>query len=197
MSTRVKIVILIVATAVIAFAVMRTSTPAPMVQPLPQIYSNSVMGFSLHLPNGYVVDESYKYQELGPGKDILGTSFTIPESFADGTNLGSDSYISVEKIPNLQSCIAGPFLWREQRITLSPDTDITPFLVASSTGAAAGNRYEDVVYALSGTNPCIAVRYFIHYAVIDNYPAGAVREFDRATLIATFDAIRHSLKVVQ
>ena len=66
-----------------------------------------------------------------------------------------------------------------------------------STGAAAGNRYEETVYTLPGTNPCIAVRYFIHYGVFQNYPAGTVREFDQQALLASFDAIRHTLVIVQ
>jgi hypothetical protein len=67
------------------------------------------------------------------------------------------------------------------------------YSVASSTGAAAGNRYDETVYALPGTNPCIAVRYFIHYGVIENYPAGTVRAFDEAALRSEFDAIRRTL----
>jgi hypothetical protein len=69
------------------------------------------------------------------------------------------------------------------------------YSIASSTGAAAGNRYEETVYALSGTHSCISVRYFIHYGVFQNYPAGMVREFDQQALLASFDAIRRTLVV--
>ena len=116
---------------------------------------------------------------------------------ATGTNLSSDSYISVEQIPNLSSCIARPFLWKGQEITLSPADDVTQFLVASSTGAAAGNRYENAVYVQQDTNPCTAVRYYIHFGSIENYPPGTVREYDRQKLISEFDAIRQSFRVTQ
>jgi hypothetical protein len=39
------------------------------------------------------------------------------------------------------------------------------------------------------------VRYFIHYGVFQNYPAGMVREFDQQALLASFDAIRRTLVV--
>ena len=70
------------------------------------------------------------------------------------------------------------------------------YSVASSTGAAAGNRYEETVYALPGTNHCIAVRYFIHYGVIENYPVGLVREFDKKSLLKEFDTIRRTLNIL-
>jgi hypothetical protein len=69
--------------------------------------------------------------------------------------------------------------------------------VASTTGAAAGNRYEETVYAIPGTNPCVAVRYFVHYGVIENYPPGTVRQFDKQALLDQFDRIRRTLVVNQ
>jgi hypothetical protein len=160
-------------------------------------YSSTPMKVLLRVPEDYTIDESYKYQELGPGKDILGTSFTIPASLADGTNLGTDTSISVEQIPKLKECTAAPFLWQKGVYVQTVTENGVTYSVALAPGAAAGTRYEETVYALPGTSPCIAVRYFIHYGAIENYPPGAVHEFDHAALIATFDAIRHSLKVVQ
>ena len=164
-------------------------------QNLPQMYSNSTQSFSIRLPSGYAVDESYRYQELGPGKDIFGIKFTIPASIATGTNLASDSYISVEEIPKVKSCTANLFL--EQGTVQSFNDAGTDYSFASSTGAGAGNRYEETIYALSGTSAdwqtCIAVRYFIHYGVFENYPAGIVREFDKQAILAQFDLIRRSL----
>ena len=61
------------------------------------------------------------------------------------------------------------------------------------TGAGAGNFYEEEVWAIPDTNPCIAIRYFIHSTNIYNYTPGAVKEFDRQKLINQFDEIRRSL----
>jgi membrane-bound inhibitor of C-type lysozyme len=159
---------------------------------LSQVYSNGTEGFSIRYPQGFTPDENYAYQELGPGKSISGVKFTIDPSIATGTNLGSDSYLSVEEIPQAQSCSANLFL--DQAGTAKTITENgTDYSVASSTGAGAGNRYEETVYALPGTNPCVGVRYFVHYGVIENYPAGAVKEFDRQSLLSTFDSMRKTL----
>jgi len=175
--------------------------PEPAGSSLSQIYANSSEGFSLGLPSEYSVDESYTYQELGPNKDIFGIKFTIPTSVATGTNLGADSYLSVEQIPQANppavDCSASLFLDQGSISSVVTEGNTT-YSVASSTGAGAGNRYEETVYALPGTNPCVAVRYFIHYGVIENYPAdGAVREFDKHALLSQFDAIRSTLIIVQ
>jgi len=166
---------------------------------LPEIYSSSALGFSIHYPTGFTVDDSYKYQELGPGKDISGVKFTIPASLVAGTNLGSDSYLSVEQIPSATTCSAGLFLdLQGQKTNLNPTTVVdrgTTYSLASTTGAGAGNRYEETVYVLSSVKPCTAVRYFIHYGVIENYPVGAVHQFDETAILAQFDKIRRTLTI--
>lgn len=166
---------------------------------LPQVYESGSNGFSVRYPKGYTADPSYKYQEMGPGKDIYGVSLTIPASMAEGTNLGSDTRVSVEEIPNAKECTAGLFLDHGAmplNVTTTTE-DGTEYSTASFTGAGAGNRYEETVYALPGTNPCVAVRYWIHYGVIENYPQGAVKEFDKNALLKQFDAIRRTLTINQ
>lgn len=173
---------------------------APAGVPLSKVYSNGSVGFSVRLPEGYTTDESYRYQLLGPGKDISGVKFTVPASLVSKTNLSGDTYVSIETLPRPDAgCSAPLFLENEGSLLtwrIVNDNGVR-YSMASTTGAGAGNLYEDVVYALPDTNPCIAVRYFIHSGNIANYPAGAVKEFDRAALLATFDAIRKTLTVVQ
>ncbi len=159
---------------------------------LPNVYENSAEGFSIRYPVGYTVDNMYKYQEFGPGKDIDGVKFTIPASVAKGTNLVADSYVSVEQTKKTRTCIASSFLNQGVDVHTLNEDGMT-YSVASSTGAGAGNRYEETVYALPGTSPCIAIRYFIHYGVIQNYPEGMVHEFNAQILLAQFDAIRRTL----
>ncbi len=166
---------------------------------LPQVYENGAEGFSIRYPAGYTVNPNFQYQELGPNNGINGVSFTIPSSTAAGTNLAQDSYISVEEIPNTKDCNAGLFLPPNSMtgvlgITTTTENGVT-YSVASSTGAGAGNRYEETAYAIPGTNPCIAVHYFIHYGVIENYPEGAVKAFDRQSILDQFDAIRSTLTI--
>ncbi|MDE2001791.1 MAG: MliC family protein [Patescibacteria group bacterium] len=169
---------------------------APNPGDLPLIYTNGADGFSIRYPADYTLDSAYSYQALGPGKDIAGVKFTIPESFAKGTNLSDDTYLSVEEIPQAKQCTADLFMYAgalrgHAPVTLA-DGDTT-YSVASSTDAAVGNRYEETLYAIPGSNPCIAVRYFIHYGVLENYPPGMVTAFDHAALTKQFDEMRRTL----
>lgn len=165
---------------------------------LPNVYENGTEGFSIRYPQGYTVNDQYQYQELGPGKSIGGVSFTIASTTATGTNLSGDTHLAVEEIPQSSSCGAAMFL-PAGTPTISTTTRVAGLLwsVASSTGAAAGNRYEETVYAIPGTNPCIGVRYYIHYGVLQNYPQGSVQEFDKQSLLDTFDAMRKTLTIAQ
>jgi len=161
---------------------------------LPGVFESGAQAFSIRYPADYTVDDTYKYQALGTGKDIAGVKFTIASSTAAGTNLSPDTYLSIEEIPQASYCSASLFLDGGSKMSVSTTTiGGTEYSVATTTGAAAGNRYEESVYAISVTNPCIAVRYFIHYGVLANYPTGTVQQFDEAALRAQFDAMRGSL----
>jgi membrane-bound inhibitor of C-type lysozyme len=172
-------------------------TVAPNPGNLPNVYQNGTEGVSLRYPAGYTVDTAYKYEALGPSKTIYGVKFTIPKSLAQGTNLSNDSYVSVESIPNTSnpaSCTASAFVQPGAGAAAHTVTvNDTTYSVASTSDAGAGNRYEETVHAIPGTNPCVAIRYFVHYGAIGNYPAGAVKEFDRQALMTQFDQIRNSL----
>lgn len=163
---------------------------------LPEIYGSGSNGFSIRYPSGYSLNDKYQYQAFGPDKTINGVSFTIPKKISEGTNLSDDSYISVEQIPQINNCSADIFLANSNAKAESVTDNSTEYSVASSTDAGLGNRYEEAVYALPYTNPCTAIRYFIHYGVIENYdPSMMVKEFDKKALISKFDEIRRTLVV--
>lgn len=161
-----------------------------------QTYSSSKYGFTFEYPNNWYVDETYVYDLLGPKEPvILGVKLSVPNTFTQGTNLSnSQTGISVEVMPNMPSCNAYPFLIQPESV-VNEVINGRKYSVASSTGAGAGNLYEEFVYALPNTNPCIAIRYFIHSTNITNYPEGTIKEYDRAGLLRVFDVIRDSLTV--
>ena len=158
---------------------------------LSQIYAEPSGKFSLRLPPDYVAVSPYKY-EIGSGDNISGVKFVIPQSFARGTNLSEDSYVSVESLPETTLCSANLFLYDSPRAEERMENG-TMYSIASSIGAGAGNRYEETVYAFPETNPCMAVRYFIHYTAFENYAPGTVKKFSKSSLIRQFDQIRSTL----
>ena len=157
-------------------------------------FASSTMGVSIHYPPDYTVNAKYAYTLLGPGSaPIHGVKFLIPAAAWQGTNLsGHDTGISVEELPGQDTCSASAFLPGE-----TIETNLTQkgvdYLVASTSDAGAGNFYEEDVYALKDSNPCTAVRYFIHSTNIGNYTPGTVQAYDRAALLQQFDHIRQSL----
>ncbi len=167
-------------------------------QDLPNVYSNGTDGFSIRYPQGFTVDANYSDQ-VTPSKTFSGVKFTIPASMAKGTNLSNDSYVAVELIPKSNgTCNAGMFFDPAMKVAYQNVTDAgKTYSYASSTDAAAGNRYEEDIYALPGTNPCIAVHYLIHWGVYENYPAGSIKEFDKDALTKLFDEMRQSLVINQ
>lgn len=174
------------------------SAPATSTVTVPQqtaeTYATS--SYTISYPAGFTVDPSYQYDQVNPNKPISGVKFTIPLSMATGTNLSTDTYISVETLPHAKNCTGDIYLAANVHPT-TLTTASTTYSVATSSDAGAGNRYEESVYAIVGSNPCTAVRYYIHYGAIENYPPvgepGGVTEFNHDALIAAFDKIRDSL----
>ena len=155
--------------------------------------------FSLKDTTNYLVDEHYTYSAFGPGKEISGIKFVIPAAIASGTNLSADSYLSVETIPGIEkACSADQFLDLQNEATaVMISENGKTYSFASSTGAGAGNRYEEWIYAVPSSSPCLAVRYFIHYGAIENYEPGTVMAFDKIALLKEFDSIRSSLRLIK
>ena len=160
-------------------------------------YATSTLGISAIYPKSYSVNDSYAYDQFGPKKLIHGVKFLIPETVATGTNLTAfDTGVAVEALPHAIRCSADIYLPGDVRAQLEIINGVT-YSVASTTGAGAGNLYEETIYALPDSKPCTALRYFIHSTNIANYPEGAVREFDRAALLKDFDSIRDSIQLTR
>ena len=152
-------------------------------------------GFSISYPPGFTVDRHHEYEGIGSGNAILGTAFKIPASMTEGTNLSPDSYLSVEIFPQI-TCTPKAFL---ASLSDQPPVkeDGRQWLVANSSEGAAGNQYDETVYALDKSVPCIAVRTVIHSTNIANYDPGTVKPFDVTQLKALFDKMRGSLQTQQ
>jgi membrane-bound inhibitor of C-type lysozyme len=170
------------------------------------VFASTTMGISARYPTGYTVKTEYKYNFLGQDIPFDKVTFIIPPTLWQGTNLsGFDTGVSIEQWPNTTvsvsgqsastTCSAIKFLedqnGGQKKYSISQNG--TTYDVASTTDAGAGNFYEEAVYAIQGSHPCTAVRYFIHSTNIGNYTPGTVQAYDRATLLSQFDSIRKSL----
>lgn len=172
-----------------------TSQPVtPQPDPV-ETYASSTLGISISYPPGYTPNETYAYDAFGPAKLIRGVKFTVPLQMATGTNLSADDTgISIEWLPRAKTC-TGDIYIKANVPAVSLTEGTTKYSVATTSEGAAGNVYEETVYAIASSTPCTAVRYFIHSTNIGNYATGTVREFDRAALLREFDKIRQSLKL--
>lgn len=156
-------------------------------------YTEATLGYTIAYPANWSIDTGYVTSNLGPGHDIHGVAFTIPASMAAGTNLGSDSKLSVESLPG-SNCTPSQFVDPADDVHTVHANGLS-YIAATSEDAGAGNRYETDLFVVNDTSPCIAVRYFIHSSNIANYDPGTVTQFDHARLIGWFDRIRATLKL--
>lgn len=168
-------------------------TPVATSTPTSSWQTYATTTYSLQYPPSYALNTAYAYDQFGPAKLIHGVSVTVPASMATGTNLSADTRLSVEQLPRAKKCTGDIFILANvvaQKVTEGG----IEYSVATTSGAGAGNFYEESVYALATSTPCTAVRYLVHSTNINNYPVGAVREFDRGALISELDKIRASLQ---
>ena len=165
-----------------------------------QMQQYATTTFALQYPPEYALGEAYAYDQFGPKKLIHGVSLAIPAAMATastsspqaGTNLSAGTYLSIEQLPRAKKCTGDIFISADVKTQTVTEGGID-YSLATTSGAAAGNRYEELVYALATSSPCTAVRYYIHSSGIENFVEGAVQEFDKEALLTSFDKIRQSL----
>ncbi len=158
-------------------------------------YGDARIKFSIAYPEAWKVDPDYVYPMRIEGRELRGVSFSVPESFRARTNLASDTRLSVESLKGVRTCEAKRFVDTPQN-ELTENDGGHVWSVANGGDAGAGNFYDETVYALEGSSPCLAIRYFIHSTNIANYDPGAVKQFDRGALVTMFGRIRSTLALL-
>jgi hypothetical protein len=170
------------------------ATPKPGAQPPTgwRAFGDARTHFSIAYPEDWTVDSHYVYPMRIEGRELHGVSFSVPEAMRGHTNLAADTRLSVESVSGVQVCEARRFVDTPENELTENDGGHT-WSVADSGDAGAGNFYDETVYALVGSEPCLAIRYFIHSTNIANYDPGAVKQFDRGALVTMFGRIRSTL----
>src|SRR5689334_10965956 len=154
-----------------------------------RIYGDTKLGFSIAYPRKWHVDRVHVYATPVDNRRITGVAFVVPGSLAARTNLSTDSYVSVESVPGAGPCSASAFLQIRDTERTEDQGDLH-WSIGTAGDAGAGNFYDETVYALKSSKPCLGIRYFIHSTNVDNNPPGTVRQFDKAALVKLFDRIR-------
>ncbi len=171
-----------------------TTTSIPVATPPGdgwQAYESQAHAFAVRYPEGWTVQPDYEYANLGPGSYVPGVLFKVPASLTAGTNLSSDTGMSVEVLGSGE-CRAATFLGNVAGRDRVVEPNGREWDVAKGGGAAAGNLYDETVYATAANGRCYGLRLFLHSGNIGNYEPGAVTEFDRAALEAVFAQFRAS-----
>ena len=123
-------------------------------------------------------------------KPIAGVKFVVPASFTEGTNLAPDSGVSLEVLPRAANCTGDIYL--KANVKAQPvQSGAVTFSVATSTETVGDESFEEAVFAIPGSSPCIAMRYFLHTTAM----ASTTLPYDRAGVLAAFENIRASLSV--
>jgi len=159
-------------------------------------FRDQKLGYSISYPKGWTIDKKYVYAGFGPDHEIQGVAFHIPASMARGTNLSDNlTEVSLESVDGAGRCDAARFLPDPQNVHSIVENGMT-YSTATSEDAGAGNFYDETIFALVGSSPCVAIRYFVHSTNFDNYDPGTVQKFDAALLESKFDRIRWTLTVL-
>jgi hypothetical protein len=160
------------------------------------IYANTQFGFTLQYPS-VATSSNVDYGGYLPLTQTSIASFTLPRSMFAGTNLGEAGvYVGSTSTPSIVSqCLQAS---KENGETLVGTSTINgvDFMEATSTGVGAGNIYEETVYRRLAGNACLEITELLHSGNIDNYPSGAVVQFDKATYQGILDAIVHTYQSV-
>jgi hypothetical protein len=174
------------------------NTPKPAAQPPSgwRTYGDTRLGFSIAYPEGWSVDKEHAYPNTVHDERLAGVAFMVPLDLSAKTNLSSDSYIAVESAGGAPACDATAFLDQPETTRNEMQRKLR-WSVGRMGDAGAGNFYDETVYALEGSKPCLAIRYFIHSTNVANYPEGTVRQFDRAALTAMYDRIRSTFALAK
>ena len=149
---------------------------------------------------GYAVALSYT-DEFAPtsvqvpaattrGTLLLMLALIDPAFYPPRTNL-SEAYLllSASRDPAIVSTCMQPSTKVAEIVTGVVNINGYAFTRSEFSGAAAGNRYDQIAYRTVWDNQCFELVYLIHSTNIGNYPAGTVVEYDQAALLRKFEAV--------
>jgi hypothetical protein len=153
-------------------------------------------GFSLRIPVTAAVETDA--QENGQLDLISEAALVIsidPNEFK-GTNLGDASLsIGVSKDPDVvTSCTKGQASQGEKSAGTATLGGVK-FSRFTFEDAGVGNRYASTIYRGMASGNCFEIVEFLHWAAIENFSPGTVKEFNRAGVEAELQTIARSFSL--
>jgi hypothetical protein len=153
-------------------------------------------GFSLRVPLKASTETGT--QENGQLDMITTAAVVVTPDLADfkSTNLVDASVsVGVSNDPTiLAACSAGQATQGEKPAGTVALGGVK-FTRFTFEDAGAGNRYESTSYRATSGGNCYELVEFLHWAAIENFSPGAIKEFDRAKIEAVLQAITRSFAI--
>jgi hypothetical protein len=157
---------------------------------------NDRHGFSLRVPLTASVETDT--QENGQLDMIPEAAVVVsinPNEFK-GTNLGNASVsIGISKDPSIVAACSTGQAAQGEKPAGSATLGGIKFTRFTFEDAGVGNRYASTVYRATTGGNCYEVVEFLHWAAMDNFSPGAIKEFDRAKIEAELNTIARSFAV--
>lgn len=165
-----------------------TTAPADIIPGTPnETYSNTQLSFSIEYPATANATSSFSTGYL-PLTQTPVVAIELPQSMFAGTNLSEAGvYIGATSSPAVITDCSQPLQGESATSTVTIGGQ--SFAVFTSTGAAAGNIYQEKAYRTIQNGACLEIVELLHSGDIGNYPPGTVQQFDQAQFSDILDSI--------
>jgi hypothetical protein len=190
--------------AVLIFAM---SYGVPNVAGIPTSTSSTTTEIIPGTPSTQYSDAQYKFTIMRPQTSMIATSsfdgflpithipvvgFILPKSLFQGSNLvEAGVFIGASAEADAVNACLGPSDQETPHGTTTINGVI--YQVFSSTGAGAGNTYEENSLRTVRNGTCFEIVELLHSGNIGNYPTGQVKQFDQNLYHTMLDSMVHTL----
>jgi len=124
------------------------------------------------------------------GVPLLTLYFINPDYYFPTTNLNEVGVVlTASTDPSVVSTCTQPSMQPDETITGQVTIHGNTFTRSEFSGAAAGNRYDQIFYRTVAQDKCFEVIFLIHSSNIGNYPSGTVVEYDQVRLLHKFEEV--------
>ena len=207
-------IVIIIVIGVVGYFVYSTQIEVPVVvgptatstatADLPQIipdipsvkYTDSRYNFSIYYPSTATV-RATGFDGYLPLTQTPVVAFTLNPDMFQGTNLAEAGvYVGATSTSTVVTNCTKPIENAgETEATSSMSINGTTFSEFDSTGAGAGNIYQEKAFRTVIDGSCLEFVELLHSGNIDNYPAGKVTAFDEAQFSGILSAMFETVAI--